>query len=139
MSTPHSKSCIEITQQPVVPDANGYTWLFDSTHLSSMQQGVVYSLGKSAAVPTPGPERGGTKNMRIMMTAQTVTQNCSLVEFRLNGAGAWCLYDTIALVAGDTPQAVNWTVASPDAMIGFLAGATPPSAINTTFLMTEQP
>jgi hypothetical protein len=46
---------------------------------------------------------------------------------------------TIALVAGDTPQAVNWTVASPDAMIGFLAGATPPSAINTTFLMTEQP
>lgn len=137
MATPRIKSCQEITAQPTLPDANGYTWLFDSTNLE--RSFSTTALGKTATLPSPGPNRGGAKNARIMVTAGVTGQNASLVCYRLDGAGAWRLFDTTALTAGDSPQGVKWDIFSPDCLVGVLAGASAPSAITTTFLMTEQP
>jgi len=143
MSTPQIKHCQEIKAQVVLPDNSGYTWLFDSTYLekSFMEDATTgkCALGKSASVPTAGPNRGGAKNCRVMMTVSVTTTSASLVRYRLDGAGTWQLYSTTTLNAGDTPQSLTWDVSSPDALIGVLAGATAPTAIATTFLLKEQP
>ena len=143
MSTPRIKHCEEIKAQVVLPDNSGYTWLFDSTYLekSFMDADVngQSQLGKSASVPSPGPQRGCAKNCRVMMTISVATNSASLVRYRLDGAEVWRLYSTTALNAGDTPQSLTWDISSPDALIGVLAGAAAPTAIATTFLLKEQP
>lgn len=137
MSTPRIKSCQEIATQPTLPDANGYTWVYDSTNDEKSYSGT--ALGKTAALPTVGPRRGNAKNTRIMFTVGCTGQDVTAVFYRLDGAGAWKLYQSTTITAGNTPQGFNWTVYAPDALVGILAGATPPSTLTTTFLQTEQP
>ena len=136
MSLGRIKHCEEISAQPTLPDASKYTWIFDSTRLGESSGG---RLGKTDALPTVGLGRGGAKNTRITITAAVTTTAATLVRYRLDGAGAWKLYASTTLNAGDTPQAIVWDVASPDCLIGILAGATPPTAIQTTCLIKEQP
>jgi hypothetical protein len=136
MGMPRIKSCLEINTQPTLPDANGYTWVYDSTREDKTRSGT--AIGKTAGLPTPGNNRGGAKNSRIMMTVGCTGQNVTLLCYRLDGAGAWQLYDSTTITAGNTPQGLNWTVLSPDVLIGILGGATPPTTITTTFLQTEQ-
>jgi len=143
MATPQIKHCQEIKAQVVLPDNSGYTWLFDSTYLekSFMEDATTTKcvLGKSAGVPTAGPNRGGAKNCRAVLTASVTTTAATLVRYRLDGAGVWQLYASTTLNAGDTPQGVTWDTGAPDVLIGFLAGATAPTAITTTFLLKECP
>jgi hypothetical protein len=136
MSTPLSKPCIECNVQPTLPDASKYTWIYDSTDPRNLGD---TALGKTDAVRTVGPCRGEAKNKRIMLTAGATTQSATLVRYRLTGAGAWALYASTTLTAGDTPQGLTWDVVSPDALIGILAGGTAPSAICVTLLVKEQP
>ena len=137
MSMPKIKSCREITAQPTLPDANGYTWVYDSTKPDKTDSGT--AIGKTATVPTAGPARGGAKNTRIMFTCASTGQDVTAVFYRLDGAGVWKLYKSTTITAGNTPQGFNWTVYSPDALVGILGGATPPTTLTTTFLQTEQP
>ena len=137
---PRRKPCQEISTQVTLPDASGYTWLFDSTEprmISNVQNGV--ALGKTAGVRTVGSHRGGAKNLHIKLSASCATYGCSLVLYQLDGAGAWQLYTSIPLTAGAVPQNVDWSTMTPDVLIGFLASTNPPTAIATTCLLTEQP
>ncbi len=136
MSTPLSKPVLGTNVQPTLPDASGYTWIYDSTDPRNLTD---TALGKTASVRTVGPNRGEATNKRIMLTAAVTTQSATLVRYRLTGAGAWALYASTTLTAGDTPQGIVWDVLSPDALIGVLAGATAPSAISVTLLVKEQP
>jgi len=143
MSTPQIKHCQEIKAQVVLPDNSKYTWLFDSTNIerSFMEDATtgLSVLGKTAGLPTVGSARGNAKNCRVIMTASVATNSATLVRYRLDGAGAWQLYASTTLNAGDTPQGVTWDTGAPDVLIGFLAGATAPTAIATTFLIKEAP
>jgi len=130
----------QITTQPVLPDGNGYTWIFDSTNPRRFDNG--YQYAKTAALPTVGPDRGGALNWRMHLTASCATQNVTLVLYTLDGAGVWKLYTppsgAITITAGAVPQGVEWSIIASDCLIGFLAGATPPSAIATTLYFVER-
>lgn len=135
MSTVLSKPCIEVNTQVALPDNSGYTWIWDSTEPRRFD-GV--QKAKTAAVRTVGPDRGGAKNLRAMIGVSCATQNATLVLYTLDGAGAWRLYSSTTITAGNTPQFVEWRILAPDALIGILAGASAPSAIAHTLLLTEQ-
>jgi hypothetical protein len=130
----------QITTQPVLPDANGYTWIFDSTDPRAWHPGHQYA--KTAALPTVGPVRGGAMNQRVHLTASCADQNITLKLYTLDGAGAWKLYTPavgeITITSGASPQGVEWSILAADILIGFLAGATPPSAIATTLYLVER-
>jgi len=130
----------QITTQPVLPDANGYTWIFDSTDSRAWSGGHQYA--KTAALPTVGPVRGGAMNVRAHIGASCATQNVTLKLYTLDGAGVWKLYTPsggeITITAAAVPQYVEWSILAADVLIGFLAGATPPSAIATTLYFVER-
>jgi len=132
-----SKTFMEITTQPVQPDNSGYTWIYDSTDARMGTPGL--SLGKTAAVRAVGPARGAAKGLRAMIGACCTTQDVAIVCYTLDGAGAWRLYSSDAVVAAAVPKYVSVTIPSPDFLIGILAGATKPATVSTTLILTEQP
>jgi hypothetical protein len=139
MATPLSKSAQEITTQVTLPDNSGYTWLFDSTDPRNF---CGMALGKTAGVRAVGPMRGLAKNLRMNLGASCATQNVTIKLYTLDGAGVWKLYATspgeVALTAGASPQLFEWPIYASDVLVGFLAGATAPSAIATTCYIVER-
>ena len=140
MSLPLSKPCLEINTQVTLPANSGYTWLYDSTDPRCLDGRNTVALGATAGVRTPGVLRGQAKNKRIMLSASCTGQNVTLVTYLLDGNGAWQLIGSgTAITAAAVPNTQNLTVLTPDFLIGFQAGATAPSGIATTCLITEQP
>lgn len=132
---PRRKPCQEINTQVTLPDNSGYTWLFDSTDPRTMSG---TALGKTAGVRTVGAERGKAKNTKIVVGASCAGHDCTLVGYTLDGTGAWQLYNSQTITAGAVPTLVTIYVPTPDFLLGFLAGATAPTGIATTFELTEQ-
>jgi hypothetical protein len=126
----------QITAQPVLPDANGYAWIFDSTDSRAWTAGRQYA--KTAALPTVGPVRGGCMNQRAHLTVSSATQNVTLVFYTLDGAGVWKLHSSYTITAGAVPQGIEWSILAADCLIGILSGAAPPSALTTTLYFVER-
>ena len=112
------------------PDANKYTLLLDTTQLlPAMNEAVP---GKFAALPTVGANRGGAMGRWFCMAISCTGQNVTVLRYILNGAGAWALFASDAIVAGAADQTITWdpsAYGTTDAMIIVLGGATPPTKI----------
>ena len=131
----------QILTQPVLPDNNNYTWIFDSTQPDASKNGGA-QLAKTSSLPTPGPVRGGCLNKRANLTVSVATTDASLVLYTLDGAGAWQLYTppggAVTITAGAVPQGVLWDIIAADVLIGIKAGATAPTAIASTLYFVER-
>jgi hypothetical protein len=133
----------QIKTQPVLPDNNNYTWIFDSTQPDPFKNGGP-QLAKSAGLPTVGPCRGGMLNGRANITASVTTSDATLVLYTLDGAGAWKAYthpslpSPATITAGASPQGVLWDIIASDVLIGIKAGATAPTALATTLYFVER-
>ena len=132
----------QILTQPVLPDNNGYTWIFDSTQPDAYKDGGP-QIAKTSGLPTPGPVRGGCLNQRANLTVSCATDDVTLVLYTLDGAGAWKAYTLAALptgtiTAGASPQGVFWDIAAADVLIGLKAGATAPTAVTSTLYFVER-
>jgi hypothetical protein len=125
----------QITTQPVLPDAEGYTWIFDSTDSRAWDQP---QYAKTASVPTAGPVRSGAINLRATLTVVATTENVTVVIYSLDGAGTWRLNTTESVTAGSVPTEIEWDNLAADCLIGILAGASAPSALATTLYFTER-
>lgn len=132
----------EIRTQPVLPDNNNYTWIFDSTQPDAFKNGGP-QLAKTAGLPTPGPNRGGCLNQRANIGVSCATQNVTLALYTLDGAGAWKPYTLVSLnpatiTAGAAPQYVLWDIIAADVLIGLQAGVSAPSAVTSTLYFVER-
>lgn len=136
MATPRHYPAQQVTTQLILPDANGYTWLWDSTDPNPLNKAA---LGKTAAVRTVGPDRGGAINLTAKVGLSCTGHDVTLVFYTLDGAGAWQLHTSTPITAASVPQYVKWEILSPDALIGVLAGASTPHALASTLTLTETP
>ena len=116
-----------------LPDASKYTILLDTTQQLPSWGSV--PGGKSAAVPTVGSTRGLARGKVYSFTIRCTDQNVTLLQYLLDGAGAWSLFATTTITAGAAVQTVTWdpsAYGSGDCLVLVLGGATPPTKIYAT-------
>lgn len=116
-----------------LPDANQYTILLDTTTGKPIANGT--PGGKSAAIPTVGATRGQAMGNQFNLTIRCTGQDVTLLQYLLDGEGAWSLFASTAIVAGTAVQTVTWDPSgygSGDALALVRAGAVAPSKIYVT-------
>ena len=122
------------------PEASKYTILLDTTNGQPNNQ--MAAPGRSATLPTPGTILGVALGRVYGFTVQCTGQNVSVVEYGLDGSGAWALFATTTITAAAAPQAFTWDPSAygfEDAAVFVLAGGTAPTKVYATLTERDAP
>lgn len=140
---------ITMNNTAVIPANSQITPLIDTTYWNDT--GPWASAASAAA---PGKSRGQLAGMRVTLTYLCVTDNSTVTfqimtnpsgttnaafeaDANLDGNGGAMVNGVLTAVAGTT-YPVSWLPVTPDWRIIITAGATAPSAIRTTMIITPR-
>ena len=126
----HGNTRLLFAGELTTPDANQYTILLDTTQ--GLPARGMTAPGKSAAVPTVGSTRGRALALYFCFAVSCTGQNCAVLEYILNGAGAWALFASTAITAGASDQTFAWdpsAYGTTDALVLVQAGGVAPTKV----------
>lgn len=134
MPTPITRVIHSSRNQMTLPDNSGYTFMFDTTNWTKSINGT---LGKSAAISSPGGDRLKGSGKEIHFSVGCTGQDVTLYRACLNGVGAWETHATTTITAGATAQKVAWGPITSDWIVYVVAGGTAPTALYNELTVLE--